>query len=64
MVNSDWRDTAKAALEKLLKPDSSVQSKRAKARAKAVAAAADAAKRGAVAASSVGGADPDNKKNA
>lgn len=34
MVNSDWRERAKAALEKMLAPDSSVKSKKAKARAR------------------------------
>ena len=43
MVNSDWRDRAKAAFERMLAPDSSVNLKRAKARARARDAAAAAA---------------------
>ncbi|CAM9676866.1 unnamed protein product [Ectocarpus fasciculatus] len=48
MVNSDWRDRAKAALEKMLAPDSGVNSKKAKARARAreAAAAVAAAEKG------------------
>lgn len=44
MVNSDWRDTAKAGLEKILAPeDGGSSSKKAKAKAKAAAKVAAAA---------------------
>ncbi|CAN0341450.1 unnamed protein product [Ectocarpus sp. 6 AP-2014] len=46
MVNSGWRDRAKAALEKMLAPDGGVNSKKAKARARARQTAVEAAEKG------------------
>lgn len=59
MVNSDWRDRAKAAFEKMLAPDSSVNKRRAEARARARDAAAAAARGGR--GSLVGVTDPKEK---